>query len=152
MLGDRPQADRILIAQLTGEARHRAKWRDLTEAEHAAAVGELRELAAGRADLADLLAEVAGIFEGASEGELGEPLARQAAQLCRDAGADLDAIPAWVEEGRQRRAAAGLPPLARPPADVRRHQGDRCRAWSPRRCAAMCSRSRAPRSASCDSD
>ena len=109
MLDDRPQADRILVAQLTGEARHRAKWRDLTEAEHAAAVGELRELAAGRADL---LAEVAGIFEGTSEGELDEPLARQAAQLCRDAGADPDAIPAWVEEGRRRRAAAGLPPFS----------------------------------------
>ena len=41
----------------------------------------LRELAGGRADL---LAEVAGILEGhprgASEGELDEPLARQAAE------------------------------------------------------------------------
>jgi hypothetical protein len=43
-------------------------------------VTELRELAGGRADL---LAEVARIFEGASDGELDEPLARQAAQLCR---------------------------------------------------------------------
>jgi hypothetical protein len=33
-------------------------------------VAELRELAAGRADL---LAEVAGIMEGASEGEMDEP-------------------------------------------------------------------------------
>jgi len=72
-------------------------------------VGELRELAAGRVDL---LAEVAGIFEGTSEGELDEPLARQAAQLCRDAGADPNAIPAWVEKGRRRRAAAGLPPFS----------------------------------------
>lgn len=37
-----------------------------------AAMTELRELAGGRADL---LAEVARIFEGASEGELDEPLA-----------------------------------------------------------------------------
>ena len=44
----------------------------------------LRELAGGRADL---LAEVCGVTEGASEGELHEPLARQAAQLCRKAGA-----------------------------------------------------------------
>jgi hypothetical protein len=109
MLGDRPQADRILVAQLTGEARHHARWRDLTETEHEAAVGELRELAAGRTDL---LAEVAGIFEGTSEGELDEPLARQAAQLCRDAGADPDAVPAWVEEGRRRRKRAGLPPFS----------------------------------------
>ena len=46
---------------------------------------ELREIAGGRADL---LAEVAGIFEGASEGEMDEPLCRQAAGLCRKAGGD----------------------------------------------------------------
>ena len=102
-----PQADRILIAQLTGEARHRARWRELTADEEAAAVAELRELAGGRADL---LAEVAGIFEGASEGELDEPLARCAAGLCRKAGADQQAIPEWIAEGRRRRAAARMPP------------------------------------------
>jgi hypothetical protein len=111
MVDECPQTDRILVAQLTGEARHHARWRDLTEAEHAAAVRELRELAAGRADL---LAEVAGIFEGTSEGQLDEPLARQAAQLCRDAGAELGAIPAWIEEGRRRRASASLPPFSEP--------------------------------------
>jgi hypothetical protein len=103
MVDDRPQADRILVAQLTGEARHRARWRELTEAEEAAAVAELREPAAGRADL---LAEVAGIFEGASEGRHDEPLARQAAGLCRKAGADPEAIPAWAEvagSGRRER-------------------------------------------------
>ena len=105
----RPNRDRILVAQLTGEAGHHARWRELTEAEHAAAVAELRELAAGRVDL---LAEVAGILEGASEGRLNEPLARQAAQLCREAGADPDLIPAWIEEGRRRRASAGLPPFS----------------------------------------
>ena len=66
-------------------------------------MAELQALAGGRADL---LAEVAGIFEGTSEGELDEPLARQAARLCRMAGADPEAIPAWIEEGRRRRAAA----------------------------------------------
>lgn len=85
MIDNRSQADRILLARLMGKAQHHAKWRELTEAEHAAAVAVLRELAAGRADL---LAEVAGILAGFSEGELHEPLARQAAQLCRDAGAD----------------------------------------------------------------
>jgi hypothetical protein len=108
MLGDRPQADRILVAQLTGEARHRAKWRELTGDEEAAAVAEVQALAGGRADL---LAEVAGIFEGTSEGEPDEPLARAAARLCRIAGADPAAIPGWVDEGRRRRAAARrLPP------------------------------------------
>lgn len=78
-----PEADRILVAQLTGEARHHAKWRALTEEEERVALAELRALAVGRADL---LAEVAGIFEGTSEGELDEPLARQAADLCRRPG------------------------------------------------------------------
>ena len=62
----------------------------------------LRDLAGGRADL---LAEVAGILEGAREGEPDEPLARQAAGLCRKAGADPEAIPAWIAGG-----GAGGPP------------------------------------------
>lgn len=47
---DRAEADpdRLLVAQLTGEARHRAKWRPLTEKEKAAALAELRALAGGR--------------------------------------------------------------------------------------------------------
>src|SRR6185437_4210952 len=91
-------ADRILVAQLTGEARHRARWRPLTEDEEAAALTELRA--------------VAGIFEGTSEGEPDEPLARSAARLCRMAGADTDAIPAWIEEGRRRSANARRPPFS----------------------------------------
>jgi hypothetical protein len=104
MIDKRPQADRILVAQLTGEAGHHARWRELAADEEATAVAELRELAGGRADL---LAEVAGVLEGAREGELDEPLARQAADLCRKAGADPEAIPAWIEVGRARRANAG---------------------------------------------
>jgi hypothetical protein len=50
----------MLVAELTGTARHHARWRSLTEDEETAAVTELRELADGRADL---LAQVAGIFE-----------------------------------------------------------------------------------------
>jgi hypothetical protein len=103
----RPDADRLLVAQIWGQARHRARWRPLTAAEEAAAVAELRAVAGGRADL---LAEVAGILEGASEGDLDEPLARQAAVLCRKAGADPEHIPAWIDEGRRRRAAARTPP------------------------------------------
>jgi hypothetical protein len=109
MIDKRPQADRILVAQLTGEARHRAKWRELTGEEEDAAVAGLQALAGGRADL---LAEVAGIFEGTSEGEPDEPLARSAARLCRMAGADPDAIAGWVDEGRRRRAAARRPPFS----------------------------------------
>jgi hypothetical protein len=102
-----PAADRILVARLTGEARHQARWRELAPAEHDAAVASLSELAAGRADL---LAQVAGLFEGTSEGELDEPLCRQAAWLCRDAGADPAAVPAWIEEGRRRAENARRPP------------------------------------------
>jgi hypothetical protein len=109
MVDKRPQADRLLVAELYGEARHRARWRDLSSEEETAAVAELRTLAGGRADL---LAEVAGILEGAREGELDEPLARQAAGLCRAAGADPEAIPAWIEEGRCRRASAKKPPFS----------------------------------------
>jgi hypothetical protein len=50
MIDKRPEADRILVAQLTGEAQHRAKWRELTGDEETAAVAALRELASGRAD------------------------------------------------------------------------------------------------------
>ena len=109
MVDDRSHADRILIAQLTGEARHRARWRELTADEETAAVAELRELAGGRTDL---LAEVAGIFEGASEDRHDEPLARCAAGLCRKAGANVETIPAWIDEGRRRAARAGLPPFS----------------------------------------
>ena len=97
------------MAQLTGEARHRARWRPLTAEEEAVAIAELRTLADGRADL---LAEVAGLMEGVAEGQPNESLIRQAAQLCRDAGADPKAIPGWIEEGRRRRAAAGKPPFS----------------------------------------
>jgi hypothetical protein len=53
---------------------------------------------------ADLLVEVAGILRGTSEGELDEPVARSAARLCRQAGADPKAIPAWIQQGSRRSA------------------------------------------------
>lgn len=107
MIDKRPAADRILVAKIWGEARRRARWRELSSDEESVAVAELRELAGGRADL---LAEVAGILEGTSIGELDEPLTRQAADLCRQAGADPEAIPAWAEEGGRRRNVPRMPP------------------------------------------
>ena len=109
VIDKRPQADKLLVAGIWGEVRRRAQWRELSADEESAAVAELRELADGRADL---LAEVAGILEGAREGEPDEPLARQAAGLCRKAGADPEAIPGWIAEGRRRRAAARQPPFS----------------------------------------
>ena len=103
VIGKHPQADRILVAKISGEAKHHATWRELTADEEAAAVAALRELAGGRADL---LAEVCGVMEGASEGDLHEPLARQAAELCRKAGVGPEAIPRWIAEGPRRRDAA----------------------------------------------
>ena len=90
---------------ISGEAKHHAKRRELTADEEAAAVAALPELAGG---WADLRAEVCGVMEGVSEGELHEPLARQAAELCRKAGAGPEAIPRWIAEGRKRRDAAVL--------------------------------------------
>ena len=83
---------------------------------------ELRALAGGRADL---LAEVAGIFEGASDGELDEPLARQAARLCRLAGADETLIPHWIGEGRRRAGVARMRPHSgQPRALTYRHRSN----------------------------
>jgi hypothetical protein len=44
-----PQADPdgVLVAGIHGTAKRHARWRELTDAEHAAAVRELYELAAG---------------------------------------------------------------------------------------------------------
>ena len=106
-----PGGDRLLVARLTGVAERHARWREPAAAETAAAVAELRAIAGGRADL---LAEVAGILLGASEGELDEPRSRAAAQLLVAAGADEALIPQWIEEGRRRAGAARLPPFSRP--------------------------------------
>ena len=74
-------------------------WRDLTEAETAAAVAELREIIGNRPDGPALLAEVAGILIGAREGELDEAKGKAAARLCIAAGADETLIPQWIQLG-----------------------------------------------------
>jgi hypothetical protein len=73
MIEKRSASDRLLIAELWGEARHRAQWRTLSGEEEAGAVAALHELAGGRTDL---LAEVAGVLEGTSEADLDGSLAR----------------------------------------------------------------------------
>jgi hypothetical protein len=103
------ERDRILAAQIHGTAKRHARWRELTEDEHAAAVGELRELAGDRGDL---LAHVAGLIEGFGADQIDEPLALQSAGLCRAAGADPEAIGEWIEEGRRRRVVASTPPMS----------------------------------------
>jgi hypothetical protein len=97
----------MIVAELAGAARRHARWRDLTEAEAAAAVAELREVAARRSGL---LAEVCGVLLGFREKGLEEPRAKAAAELCRLAGADETLIPQWIREGRRRAEAARMPP------------------------------------------
>ena len=48
MIDMRPQADRLLVAKLTGKSGHHATWRPLTADEEAAAVAALRQVAGGR--------------------------------------------------------------------------------------------------------
>jgi acyl-CoA reductase-like NAD-dependent aldehyde dehydrogenase len=109
--GKMSTADQIRVAELTGAARHHARWREVTPDQRDAAVAALRELAAGRADL---LAQVAGLLEGFSEGQPDEPLMREASALCRHAGADPELIPQWIEEGRRRKADVLRPSFGAP--------------------------------------
>ena len=50
-------------------------------------------------------------MEDASEGELHEPLARQATELCRKAGAGPETIPKVDRRGAQAEDAAHMPPF-----------------------------------------
>ncbi len=101
-----PEADQHTVARLTGAAGRHAPWREPTEAETAAAVAELREIAGDRGDL---LAEVAGLFIGFYRQTNQERKAAAAARYCIAAGADPDLIPQWIEEGQCRAASARQP-------------------------------------------
>jgi hypothetical protein len=108
MADNRPQADRILVARLSGSAGRLAPWGALDDAQADAGAAELRELAGDRGDL---LAEVAGVSLGWAEGRGSEYEAEAAAiaRLCRAAGADLEAISEWAKEGRRRAGRAQAP-------------------------------------------
>ena len=118
MANDRPgpDHDRLAVARLSAIAQRHARWRELTEAETAAARAELQEIAGGRADL---LAETAGLLLGFHEGDLEEPKAKAAAQLCRLAGADETLILQWVEEGKRRAEVARMMPHSGKPRRYR---------------------------------
>ncbi len=106
-----PEADQLTVARLTGAAGRHAPWRAPTEAETAAAVEELREIAGDRGDL---LAEVAGLLIGFYRETDQERKAQAAARYCIAAGADPDLIPRWIEEGQCRAAFARRPPHGGP--------------------------------------
>ena len=117
-----PDRDRLLIARLDGIARRHARWGGLTEAEKAAGVAGLQDVAGDRFDL---LAETAGLAVGTAEGKGQEYQARgQAiAELCRMAGADESLIPRWLQVGRERAGmAAGRRSASR--ADVQHGVAD----------------------------
>ena len=104
------ERDQRVVPRLTGAVWRHAPSRQPTEAETAAAVGELREIAGGRGDL---LAEVAGLLIGYYRHTAEEPRARAAAYYCMAAGAEVRLIPRWIEVGCARVAAARLIPPAR---------------------------------------
>jgi hypothetical protein len=95
------ESDRIIVARLSGASSRLSVPRHLDAAERQRALDELREIVGGRADL---LAQHAGVCIGSNEGELDEEMRLREAQLCIDAGADMSLIPAWIDEGRRRRA------------------------------------------------
>jgi len=109
-----PDADRLIVARLTGVAWRHARWGALDEDQAAAGAAELREIAD---DCGDLLAEVAGLALGTAEarGERYTAKGQAVAGLCRLAGADETAIAGWAEEGRRRVAIRSKPPFSDPP-------------------------------------
>jgi len=98
-----PELDELTVARLTGAARWHASGREPTDAETAAAVTELTEMAGGRGDL---LAEVAGLLMGFYRHTAEQARAEAAARYCIVSGADQDLIPRWIELGRRRAVAA----------------------------------------------
>lgn len=102
------EADRILLAQLTGVARHLVNEAQGSD-QWAAAVEELRRLAGGRTDL---LAELAGISIGVGEADLEADRYRRTTDLAIAAGADPEQIEHWIPVGRSRAASGKIPPSA----------------------------------------
>ena len=118
----RPDPDGILRAQLNGAAHRLASEGAPDEAAHA----ELAELANGRGDL---LAEAGGVLLGyAREDPLAVWTSRRAADFLIGAGADKQALPHWIEVGRQR-AQRPRPSCLTPKNTTRttwRHRPQRC--------------------------
>jgi hypothetical protein len=107
-----PVADRLLVASLYGEVRHRVHLNPAQDSPRDEALDAIGELVGKRDDAAELLAEVAGVMLGAARFPEGQDQARRSAELLKAAGADETLIPAWIEEGRRRGAAAAKPPFS----------------------------------------
>lgn len=85
------EADRLIIVNLHVAARRFAAAVDLDDSLRETSVAALKKIT----ERPDLLAEEAGICIAFGE--------RTAGELLTAAGADREAIPAWVEEGERRR-------------------------------------------------
>ena len=106
-----PDPDHLRYAQIAAAAaRYVQGWR-FTAEEEAAAIAELAQAAAGRADL---LAERGGTALGFSEGGLEPARNRQIAELCIAAGADETLMGRWVAVGRELAARVAAMPSCRP--------------------------------------
>src|SRR5262245_3307564 len=95
----KPDPDGLIRANLAGAASRHAGREPL---DVDAALAELREIAADRADL---LAERAGIilgFRDEDERDGRWPSRALEAALCIAAGADLTRVTEWIAEGQQR--------------------------------------------------
>ena len=106
-----PDPDHLRYAQIAAAAARYVQGGGSTAAEEAAAIAELAQAAAGRADL---LAERAGTALGFSQGGLEPARNRQIAELCIAAGADETLMARWVAVGRELAARAAAMPSCRP--------------------------------------
>ena len=100
-------SDRVLYAVICGVCAWHAAPGQLTADQDAAAIAELAAEAGGRPDL---LAERAGTALGFGERQYDAARWRLMAALCVKADADEALIGQWVQVGRDRAAAAALPP------------------------------------------
>jgi hypothetical protein len=106
-----PDADHLRYAQIAAAAARYVQGWGFTAEEEAAAIAELAQAAAGRADL---LAERAGTALGFSEGGLEPARNRRTAELCIAAGADETVMVRWVAVGLELAARIRDMPSCRP--------------------------------------
>ncbi len=106
--------DRDIAAQIFGAAARHAHGWQLTAEEKAAAIADLRQAAAGRADL---LGEHAGVALGFGEGRPDAARYRQVAELCLAAGADQALMECWIKVARQRAAVRAAASRTSPPLE-----------------------------------
>jgi hypothetical protein len=112
-MDEHDQATRILLARLHGTVHHHVRLNPAQDALRDVALTAVAGLVDGRPDRAALLAETAGIMLGTARWPEDTDQAERSAELLKAAGADQEAIPRWIEIGRQRVAAAAKPPSGR---------------------------------------